>query len=42
MLVGAYVLPSMLLTVALTMPVHVLLKRALARQVRTEHRAGRA
>ena len=41
-MVGAYVLPSMLLTVALTMPVHVLLKRALARQVRTEHRAGRA
>lgn len=29
-MVGAYVLPSMLLTVALTMPVHVLLKRALA------------
>ncbi len=41
-LLGAYVLPCMLLSVALTMPVHVLLKRALARQVRTEHRAGRA
>ena len=41
-MLGAYVLPCMLLTVALTMPVHVVLKRALARQVRTEHRAGRA
>lgn len=39
---GTYVLPCMLLTVALTMPVHVILKRSLARQVRTEHRAGRA
>lgn len=41
-MLGAYVLPCMLLSVALTMPVHMLLKRALARQVRTEQRAGRA
>ena len=38
---GLYVVPCMLVTVALTALVHIVLKRALARQVKTEHRAGR-
>lgn len=41
-MLGGYVLPCMLMTLALEMPVHVLLKRGLARQVHAEHRSGRA
>lgn len=41
-MLGGYVLPCMLMTLALEMPVHVLLKRGLARQVHVEHRGGRA
>ncbi len=41
-MLGSYVLPCMVMTLALEMPVHVLLKRGLARQVHAEHRSGRA
>lgn len=38
---GAYMLPCMLMTVALTIPVHVIMKRAFAHQLRSERRAMR-
>ncbi|MBQ3200756.1 MAG: rod shape-determining protein MreD [Clostridia bacterium] len=40
-MLGGYVLPCTVLTLALEMPVHVLLKRGLARQVHAEHRSSR-
>ena len=38
---GSYILPCMLMTVALSIPVHALMKRLYAGQIRTEKRAMR-
>ncbi|HWQ59389.1 MAG TPA: hypothetical protein VN540_10250, partial [Clostridia bacterium] len=38
---GAYILPCMLMSVALCMPVHVLMKKLYAGQIRNERRAMR-
>lgn len=38
----AYILPCALFTAAVCIPIHIILKRATARQVRVEHRSAKA